>query len=80
MSEVTFNTKPRDAVYIDHNDGVFKFIDGDMVVSRGGIATRGDIPQHVYDMLCKYVESGHIYPFVYMTSDEYVLAKLRNGT
>ena len=77
MTDTVFEFDNYDHVMVEPEDDVFRFIDGTLLVQRGAIRVHPDTPKNVREMLNKYVGSGHIYPVVYMTGEEYTLAKLR---
>ena len=77
MTDTVFEFDNYDHVMVEPEDDVFRFIDNTLLVQRGAIRVHPDTPKNVREMLNKYVGSGHIYPVVYMTSEEYTLAKLR---
>ena len=66
-----------DHVCVEPEDDVFRFIDQTLLVQRGAIRVHPDVPYDVAKLLEKYMNQGYIYPVVYMTSEEYTLAKLR---
>ena len=66
-----------DHVCVHPEDDAYRFIDQTLLVQRGAIRVHPDTPKNVREMIYKYVASGHIYPVVYMTGEEYTLAKLR---
>ena len=76
-NQATIETTKYDHVMVEPEDDVFRFIDGTLLVQRGAIRVHPDTPKNVREMINKYVASGHIYPVVYMTGEEYTLAKLR---
>ena len=76
-NQATIETTKYDHVMVEPEDDVFRFIDGTLLVQRGAIRVHPDTPKNVRELINKYVASGHIYPVVYMTGEEYTLAKLR---
>ena len=66
-----------DHVCVEPEDNAFRFIDGTLLVQRGAIRVHPETPNCVKKLIEKYMQQGYIYPIVYMTGEEYTLAKLR---
>ena len=76
-NQATIETTKYDHVMVEPDDDAYRFLDGSLLVQRGAIRMHPSTPQSMRKMINQYIEMGYIYPVVYMTSEEYTLAKLR---
>jgi len=71
-----------DTVSVGPHDPQFRFIDGLRLVPRAEIRIsdpHGEIPDIELNIINKWIRLGYIKAYANMTSEEYVLASLRNG-
>jgi len=68
-----------DTVSVGPNHRQFRFIDGLRLVPRAEIRIHNGVQEHERKLIEKWIKSGHIQAYANMTSEEYVLASLRNG-
>ena len=74
-----FVAEKSDTVSVGPNDRQFRFIDGTRLVPRAEIRIHNGVQEHERKLIEKWIKSGHIQAYANMTSEEYVLASLRNG-
>ena len=68
-----------DTVSVGPNHRQFRFIDGLRLVPRAEIRIHNGVQEHERKLIEKWIKSGHIQAYANMTSEEYVLAAMRNG-
>jgi len=72
--------KKSDTVSVAPHDPQFRFIDGLRLVPRAEIRVHsGHLTEAEARIITKAIRLGHIQAYANMTSEEYVLASLRNG-
>ena len=69
-----------DTVSVGPNDRQFRFIDGTRLVPRAEVRIFTDaLVEKEWRLLARWVKLGFIQAYANMTSEEYVLAAMRNG-
>jgi len=71
-----------DTVSVGPNDRQFRFIDGTRLVPRAEIRIsdpHGEIPDIELAIIKDSIRLGYVKAYANMTSEEYVLATMRNG-
>jgi len=71
-----------DTVSVAPHDPQFRFIDGVRLVPRAEVRIsdpHGEIPKSEYEAIIMWIKLGYIKAYANMTSEEYVLAAMRNG-